>query len=117
MLTILPIIQLAITLIGGILQNKGVIGAATDNLITTLSAAASSLISSVNSKTTGIQDTMAILGTLAGVVATLKTNTNLSPDLLALVASADTDIQASLAGYVQAGKGFDITAYAPVALV
>lgn len=121
MLGIVAIIQLALSLVGGILQNKGVISGNTDNLITQLSGLGSSLLTSVlsnkGSGTAGVDNTMAALGTLAGVIAVLKQNTGLSADFLAYLNQADTSVNASLAAYVEAGKGFDITMFAPVALV
>lgn len=119
MLGIVGIIQLALSLVGGILQNKGVITANTDNLITQLSGLGSGLLTSVlankGTATAGISDTMAALGTLSGVIQTLKTNnTNAPADFLAYLDEADKSVNASLGAYVQAGKGFDVTMFAPV---
>jgi hypothetical protein len=121
MLGMVGIIQLALSLVGGILQNKGVITAGTDNLITQLTGLGSTLLSSVltnkGSATAGLDNTMAALGTLSGVISVLKQNTGLSADFLAYLDQADKSVNASLAAYVEAGKGFDVSMFAPVALV
>lgn len=122
MLGIVGIIQLALSLVGGILQNKSVISANTDNLITQLSGLGGTLLTSITANkgttTAGISDTMAALGTLSGVINTLKQNhTGMSADFLAYLDQADTSVNASLVAYVQSGKGFDVTMFAPVPLV
>lgn len=121
MLGIVAIIQLALSLVGGILQNKGVISANTDNLITQLSGLGSNLLAGVlankDAPAAGINDTMAALGTLSGVIQTLKADTGLSKDFLAYLDQASASVNAALAAYVQSGKGFDVTMFAPVAEV
>jgi hypothetical protein len=121
LLGILPIIQLAFGLVNGILVNKDVISQNTGSLITQLSNLGSSLlgviIANKGQTAVGIPDTMAALGTLSGVIAVLKQNTNLSPDFLAYLNQASDSVNASLAGYVTAGRGFDLSLYAPVANV
>jgi len=98
-------------LIPSILQNRGVIGQSTDNLISGLLGPAEALIAALRSGQSKTNDYLAVLAAAAGVIAVLKSTTNLPADTLTQIAGVDKDIQAALAGYAKAGAGFDPTIY------
>lgn len=99
------------TLVPTILQNRGVIGAGTDNLITSLLTPIETLIANLKSGQSATQNGLAALGAAAGVIAVLKATTNLPADVLTQINNVDLDVQAALTAYVKAGAGFDISVY------
>ena len=105
------------TLVPTILNNAGVIGTKTTTLITNLLGPVSTLISNLMAGQSKTQDGLAVLGAMAGVVATLKADTNLSPAVLTQIGNIDSDIQAALVAYVNAEKGLDLSIYAQIAPV
>ena len=105
------------TLIPTILQNSGVIGAGTNNLITSLIAPLESLFTSLKTGTTKTSDGLAALAAIQGVINVLKATTNLPPAVLTQIGNLDADVQAALTAYAVAGQGFDSSIYAPIAEV
>lgn len=118
MTAILPLIQLALSLLGPILENRGVIGASTDSLITSLSGSAGTLIASIAGNKgqphVVLQDSMAFMGTFSAVIAALKANNKIDPNLAKLLDAASAGVNAAMIAFVQAGKGFDVTLFAPI---
>lgn len=105
------------TLAPTILQNAGVIGSNTTTLITNLLGPIETLIANLKSGQSATQDGLAALAAMAGVIAVLKANTNLSPAVLTEIANVDADVQAALAGYATAQSGYNAGLYAPIAPV
>lgn len=99
------------TLIPTILQNAGVIGASTNNLISSLLIPIEALIGNLKNSQNATQSGLAALGAAAGVIAVLKATTGLPADVLTQINSIDLDVQAALIAYVKAGSGFDISVY------
>lgn len=107
-----------LTLIGAlvptILQNAGVIGASTNTLITNLLGPVETLIANLKSGQSATQDGLAALAALTGVIAVLKSNTNLSPAVLTQIANVDADVQAALAAYATAQAGYNAGLYTQI---
>jgi hypothetical protein len=69
-------------------------------------------------------DGLAVLAAASGVIAALRASHDTTnplqffpPELLTQIDNVDKDIQAALAAYVNAGKGLDLSLYAPIANV
>lgn len=105
------------SLVPTILQNAGVIGAGATTLINNLLTPVETLISSLIAGTSKIQDGLAVLAAMAGVVAVLKANTNLPAAVLTQIGDIDTDIQAALTAYVTAEAGLNLSLYQQIAPV
>jgi hypothetical protein len=103
------------TLVPTLLKNAGLIGANTQNLITGILTPVETLIAGLKAGTTKTQDYLASLAAISGVITVLKANTNLPAAALTQIADLDSDVQAALAAYAQAGGGFDPSLYAPIA--
>lgn len=114
---ILPLISIIASLVGSILQSRGVIGANTDNLITSLVSSAGTLFTNLQAGQSKAQDTLAVLGALSGVIVTLKATTGISETVLTSINGLDLDVQAALAAYVQSNKGIDLSVLTPIAPV
>lgn len=114
---LLTIIGIIGTLVPTILQNRGIIGANTDTLITSLLGPITALIADLKAGNTKTQNALAALGALSGVIAVLKATTGLAPTVLAEINNVDLDVQAALTAYVTAGTGLDLTIYKPIAEV
>lgn len=115
MLTILPLIQLALSLIGPILENRNVIGASTDTLIQRLTGSAAGLVTSIfankGKPDLVYNDSMAFMGTFSGVILALKASGKVSDSLATLLNSAEAGVQKALQAFASAGKGFDATLF------
>lgn len=105
------------TLVPIVLQNTGVIGANGAQLASTLSNLGISLFTSIKAGGSDVQDGLAALATLSGVLAVLKSNTGISADVLTQIDNLDKDVTAGLKGYALAGEGLDLTLYGPLPLV
>ena len=115
---LLTILTLIGTLVPTILQNTGVIGSGTANLITSLTNPLETLIASLRAGTTKTSDGLAALAAIQGVINVLKATTALPPAVLTEIANLDADVQAALTAYAKAGTGFDASIYAtPIAEV
>lgn len=118
MIALWPIIQLALGLTTGILQNRGIIGASTDNLIMSLSGLGQTLLASFSKKNTAVTDVILALGTLQGVITTLQQTKGLTSEFMDYLSQADSDVSAGLAKYVQIGQtGFVLSDFAAVPMV
>jgi hypothetical protein len=117
MLTFLPLIGLfaniALTAVGA----SGVISPSTTKLITDLIGGVTPLIGSLAAGNTKLQDVLAVLAGLSSIIAALKKDTSLPADKLALLASLDDEVDAAIAAYLSAGKGYDPANYTPIAEV
>lgn len=111
------ILTLLGALVPTILQNAGVIGAPTTTLITNLLGPVETLISNLQSGKSTTQDGLAALAAMAGVIAVLKANTSLPPDVLAQITNVDADVQSALAGYAVAQAGYNAGLYVQIAPV
>ena len=112
------ILALLGTLIPTVLQNSGVIGANTSNLINGLVTAGEGLFASLKAGTTKTSDGLAALAAIQGVINVLKATTNLPAAVLTEIANLDADVQAALTAYAKAGTGYDALLYAvPIANV
>lgn len=105
------------TLAPTILQNAGVIGPSTTNLITNLLGPVETLIGNLKSGQSATQDGLAALAAMAGVIAVLKANTSLSPEVLTEIANVDADVHAALAGYAVAQSGYNSGLYTQISPV
>jgi hypothetical protein len=114
LLTILSILG---TLIPTILTNRGIIGASTDTLISSLMGPITTLIANLKAGTSKAQDGLAALGAMQGVVAALQANTGLPAALLSELQDIDKDITAGLVSYVTAEAGLDLSVFKPIAEV
>lgn len=104
-------------LIPTILQNRGIIGASTDQLITGLTTQGVTLLQNLGAATTKTQDGLAALAAAAGVIAVLKSTTGLPADVLTVINDVDADVQAALKNYALAGNGLNLALYTQVAEV
>lgn len=105
------------TLIPTILQNRGVIGASTDQLITGLTTQGVNLLQNLGAATSKAQDGLAALAAASGAIAVLKSTTGLPADVMTVVNDIDLDVQAALKNYALAGNGLDLALYTQAAEV
>lgn len=105
------------TLVPTLLKNAGVIGANTQNLITSMLTPIETLFAGLKSGTTKTADYLASLAAISGVIAVLKSTINIPPATLTEINNLDADVSAALAAYASAGTGFDPSLYAPIAEV
>jgi hypothetical protein len=103
------IISLLIQYLPLILQSAGVISPAIETLIQQLGAALPGLIASLVAGKGPTQDVLTILQAFQTELATLRTNTALSPVVLAMADELDRGITAALNAYVAAEKTTDPT--------
>ncbi|MDE2101616.1 MAG: hypothetical protein KGL39_30500 [Patescibacteria group bacterium] len=98
---------------------SGVISPNTTKLTTDLLTGTLPLVQNIvqNPSQAKSQDVLALLAALSAVITTLQKDTALPADKLALIQSYESDVQAAIVGYVQAGKGLDLTQYTPIAPV
>lgn len=111
------ILTLIGTLVPTILQNRGIIGASTTNLITLLAQQAEALFANLKSSTSPTQSALAALATIQGVINVLKATTNLPADTLTQINGLEADVAAALTAYAKGGQGFDPAVYGPIAEV
>lgn len=114
MLTFLPLIGLFANIVLQAVTSAGIISPATTALINGLIAGVVPLIGNLTSGNSKVQDVLAVLAGLSSIIDTLKADTKLPADKLAIIQTYDAEIQAAIAAYVQAGKGLDLTAYTPI---
>lgn len=105
------------TLIPTILQNRGIIGASTNQLITGLTAQGVNLLQNLGADTSKAQDGLAALAAASGAIAVLKSTTGLPADVMTVVNDVDLDVQAALKNYALAGNGLDLALYTQAAEV
>lgn len=105
------------SLVPAILQNSGVIGTKTSNLISNLLNPVQTLIANLQAGSSKTSDALAVLAAASGVIAVLKAETSLPADVLTQINGLDLDVQKALSAYVQAEKGYDVTIYQPIQAV
>lgn len=105
------------SLIPTILQNRGIIGASTNQLITGLTAQGVTLLQNLGTGATKTQDGLAALAAASGAIAVLKSTTGLPADVLTMIDDVDADVQAALKNYALAGNGLNLGLYTQVAEV
>lgn len=98
-------------LVPTILANSGVIGSATSTLIQNLLTPVAALFANLAVGQSKVQDGLAVLGAMAGVIAVLKANTTLPAAVLTQIANVDSDVQAALAAYMVAEGGLNLAIY------
>ena len=87
----------------------GLIPAPITALITALEPVVTNAITNLSSGNGKVADVVTALGTLSGVIAVLKQQTNLDPKILNLINVWDTAVQAGIAGYLDSKSGVDLT--------
>jgi hypothetical protein len=117
MLTLLPLITMLVNVAMVALQAAGVTTPGVSGLVTSLEGTVLPLFANLSAGKSKTSDVLAVLGALSGVITTLKQQTGLDPKLLTQLNALDTDVQAALAAYVQAGKGIDLTTLGQIAPV
>ena len=105
------------TLVPSILANSGVIGASTSTLITNLLGPVSNLLANIGAGHSKVEDGLAALGAMQGVVTVLEAVPGLPQPFLAQLADITADIKAALAAYVKAEGGLDLTVYQQIGQV
>ena len=113
----LPLIGLFANVALAAVGASGLISPATTKLITDLISGVTPLVGNLTSGATKLQDVLAVLAGLSSIIATLKADTGLPADKLALLNSLDGEVEAAIAAYIQSGKGYDATNYTPIAPV
>lgn len=114
MLTFLPLIGLAAQVI---LQTAGSLAGLNSTTQTTISQLLAGLFPLIGSLTSGqgkLQDALATLAALQGVLTTLMADTSLPADKLNQLKLLAGDVQAGMVAYVKAGSGFDASTYTPI---
>lgn len=111
LITILSILG---SLVPTILSNSGVIGAKTSTLISSLITPVETLLSNLKGGTSPVQDGLAALGAMSGVIAVLKANTSLPAATLTEINNIDLDVEKALAAYVSAEAGFNPLTYSQI---
>lgn len=115
MLSILPFIQLLSNVILVALQAAGVTSPSITALINSLEGTIIPLITNLSTGTSSTSDTLAVLGALSGVLATLQKQTGIAPELLSQINALDQAVEAAIVAFLQAQKGIDLTVLTPIA--
>lgn len=113
----LPLIGLFANVALAAVGASGIISPATTTLIGNLLSGVTPLVGALTSGATKLQDVLAVLAGLSSIIAALEADTGLPADRLAQLKLLDGDVQAAITAYIQAGKGYDATNYAPIAPV
>jgi hypothetical protein len=114
MLTLVPFIQLLVNVVLATLQASGVTSPSITALATSLESSVVPLFDKLASGSDKTADTLAVLGALSGVLTTLRNQPGLDAKLLDQINVLDMAVSAGLAGYVQAGKGIDLSLLTPI---
>jgi basic membrane lipoprotein Med (substrate-binding protein (PBP1-ABC) superfamily) len=85
------------------------------SLIQALGPVISNAIKSIQSGQGKLDDVVTALGALSGVIAVLKQQTGLDPEVLAQVDAYDQAVKAGIAGYLDSKSGVDLSKLGPVA--
>lgn len=117
MLPFIPLIGLFANIVLQALGLGGVLTPQTTTTINGLIGGIVPLLGTLTSKQTTTSDVLAVLAGLSSIIATLKADTNLPQDKLALVQVYDSEVQAAILAYIQAGKGLDLSVFTPIAPV
>lgn len=117
MLSLVPFIQLLTNVVLVALQAAGVTSPAITALINSLEGTVVPLIANLSSGNSTSSDTLAVLGALSGVLATLQKQTGIAPTVLAQINALDQAVEAAIVAFLQAEKGVDLTVLTPIAPV
>jgi hypothetical protein len=109
MLTLLPLIAMIVNVALTALQTSGIVSPSITSLISSLEGTVLPMVQNLSAGTSTTSDVLAVLGGLSGVIATLKAQTGINPEVLTQLNTLDAAVTAALAAYVQAGKGIDLT--------
>ncbi len=99
------------------LTSSGQVPAVVTSLVSALGPVIGNAIKSIQSGNGKLQDVVTALGALSGVIAVLKQQTGLSPDLLSQIDAYDQAVKAGIAGYLDSKSGVDLTKLGPVTLI
>lgn len=117
MLTLVPFIQLLVNIVLTTLQASGVTSPSITSLVSSLEATVVPLVGNLANGQSRTADVLAVLGGLSGVLTTLRNQTGLDPKVLDQIDALTQSVNAGLAGYVQAGKGIDLSLLTPIPTV
>jgi hypothetical protein len=117
MLAFLPILSLIINALGTALPLIPGVSPTIAKTATDLAMGLVGLLGGIVPGQTKSADVIAALSGAMTLLTVLKTDTSIAPDKLTLINNLIAEIQAAIIAYVSAGKGFDPTAYAPIAMV
>lgn len=110
----LPLIGLFANVVFQAVSSIAGLSPATTKLVTDLISGVTPLVGSLTSGATPLQNVLAVLAGLSSIIASLKADTALPADKLTALNLLDGEVQSAIAAYLQAGKGYDATNYAPI---
>lgn len=105
------------TLIPTILNNSGVIGTNTTNLLTGLVSPIENLFTNLKSGTSKVGDGLAALAAIQATITVLEATTGLPATVLTEIQDVSKDVSAALAAYAVAGQGYSAPLYNQIAEV
>jgi drug/metabolite transporter (DMT)-like permease len=86
-------------------------------LIQQLGPVIGNAITAIRSGQGKLEDVVTAIGALSGVIAVLKAQTGLDPEVLAQINAYDEAVKAGIAGYLDSKSGVDLSKLGPVASI
>jgi len=105
----LDLILLVVTTALSSLSASGKIPATIATLVSSLAPIIGNAIKAIQGGQGKVQDAVTALGALSGVIAVLKSQTNLPADVLAELDVYNTAVQAGITGYLDSKTGIDLS--------
>ncbi len=105
--------NIAITVVGSLTG----LSPANQTLIQQLLAGVLPLVTSLGAGNTKLENVLAVLAGYQAIIAALEADPSTTTDKLAILKNLGGEVQAATVAYIQAGKGYDSTNYAPVPTV
>lgn len=97
------------------LTGSGQVPAVVTSLVAALGPVIGNAIKAIQSGQGKLEDVVTGLGALSGIIAVLKQQTNLSPELLDQINAYDAAVKAGISGYLDSKSGIDLTKLGPIA--
>jgi hypothetical protein len=97
------------------LTSSGQVPSLVTSLVGALGPVIGNAIKSIQSGQGKLEDVVTALGALSGVIAVLKQQTGLNPEVLAQIDAYDQAVKAGIAGYLDSKSGVDLSKLGPVA--
>lgn len=99
----------------GSLSASGKIPQSISSIVASFGPIISNVVTSLQSGQGKTADVVTALGALSGVLAILKAQTTLDPEVLNQINVYDQAVQAGIAGYLDSKNGVDLSKLGPVA--
>lgn len=111
----IDLILLVINAALGSLSASGKVPANVTQLVAALGPVIVNAVNAIKGGQGKVNDVVTALGALSGVLAILKSQTNLDPEILSQIDVYDQAVQAGITEYLDSKNGVDLSKLSPVA--